>query len=99
MKINRSRLGAFVGGVVVSGLILGACGASGGLFSADDDDGAGDAPIARAEDTPWVILNGVDRYPNIAFRCFGHNGIYAPRNPDKVASRTFQVVPNDPQCP
>lgn len=47
----------------------------------------------------WTVLNAPDRYPNVAFRCFGPNGIYAPRNADNAAARNFQVVPNDANCP
>jgi hypothetical protein len=63
----------------------------------DPKDGAGDAPIASVEQDPWVVLNNVDGYPNIAFRCRGGNGIYVTRSADD-SSDTMQVVPNDPAC-
>lgn len=69
-----------------------------GCSARSNNDGAGDAPITRVDDTGWVILNGVDRYPNIAFRCLGPNGIYAARNADNTAARTFQVIAADPNC-
>lgn len=64
----------------------------------DDDDGAGDAPIVRVDDGGWTVINGVDRYPNIAWKCVGPNGVYAARNADSAHARTFQIVPNDPNC-
>lgn len=66
--------------------------------SASEGGGAGDAPIARTENQGWVVLNNVDHYPNIAFRCFGPNGIYAPRTPDNGSGRPVVVVTNDPNC-
>jgi hypothetical protein len=70
-----------------------------GCEARDDNDGAGDAPIARVDDSGWTVYNGVDRYPNIAFKCVGPNGLYTARNADESHARMFQVVPNDPNCP
>ena len=94
MALIRSFFGSFAKALPVGfvfALVLFGCAAA-------DNDGAGDAPITRVEDTGWVVMNAVDRYPNIAFRCYGPNGIYATRNADNTAARTFQVVPADPNC-
>jgi hypothetical protein len=64
----------------------------------DPQGGAGDAPIARVETEPWVILNNVDGFPNIATRCRGTTGIYVTRSADD-SSDTMQVLANDPACP
>lgn len=61
--------------------------------AADPLGGAGDAPIARVEQDGWTILNNVDDYTNVAFRCFGPNGVYVPRNEAPMV-----VVPDDPIC-
>jgi hypothetical protein len=63
----------------------------------DAQGGAGDAPIARVETEPWVILNNVDGFPNIATRCRGTTGIYVTRSADD-SSDTMEVLPNDPAC-
>ena len=63
----------------------------------DPGGGAGDAPIARVETEPWVILNNVDGFPNIATRCRGTTGIYVTRSADDT-SDTMEVLPNDPAC-
>jgi hypothetical protein len=65
--------------------------------SPDPQGGAGDAPIAAVETEPWVILNNVDGFPNIATRCRGTTGIYVTRSADD-SSDTMQVLPNDPAC-
>lgn len=70
----------------------------GGCEARDDNDGAGDAPIKAVDDGPWIVVNGVDRYPNIAWKCVGSNGVYTARNADATHARMFQVVPNDPNC-
>lgn len=63
----------------------------------DQQGGAGDAPIARVETEPWVILNNVDGFPNIATRCRGTTGIYVTRSADD-SSDTMEILPNDPAC-
>jgi hypothetical protein len=63
----------------------------------DPQGGAGDAPIAKVETEPWIILNNVDGFPNIATRCRGTTGIYVTRSADD-SSDTMQVLPNDPAC-
>ena len=63
----------------------------------DPQGGAGDAPIADVETEPWVILNNVDGFPNIATRCRGTTGIYVTRSADD-SSDTMEVLPNDPAC-
>ena len=63
--------------------------------SSDPNDGAGDAPIATVDRTGWTILNNVDGYPNVAFRCLGPNGIYTTRGD---VTRQLEVIPNDPLC-
>lgn len=65
--------------------------------SPDQQGGAGDAPIARVESEPWVILNNVDGFPNIATRCRGTTGIYVTRSAGDN-SDTLEVLPNDPAC-
>ena len=73
--------------------------ALGGLAacSPDPEGGAGDAPIAGVETEPWVILNNVDGFPNIATRCRGTTGIYVTRSAND-SSDTMEVLPNDPAC-
>lgn len=77
------------------GLTAQGCGTPG---KASEDDGAADAPIIRTEMEGWVILSNVDRYTNVAFRCFGKNGLYVPRNTDIMYMKFIEVVPNDPNC-
>lgn len=100
MKI-RPRVGCSVSILVImlgfGAAILGGC-SNTGVGSANEDDGAADAPIVRTEMEGWVILSNVDRYTNVAFRCFGPNGIYVPRNPDKTRSKEIVVIQNDTNC-
>lgn len=70
----------------------------GGCSAINDDDGAGDAPIGRVDDGPWTVINGVDGYPNVAWKCVGPNGLYTARDPDRSHSRAFTVITNDPNC-
>jgi hypothetical protein len=84
----------FIAAGLVGLIGLAGCGAG----SAKDNDGAGDAPINSVDDSGWKIINGVDRYPNIAFKCNGKVGMYVSRNADNATSRFFQTVANDPNC-
>lgn len=72
------------------------------VVSCSDDykesQGTLDAPILRTEREGWVVLSSPDQFPNIAFRCFGPNGLYQPREARADASRQLVVVPNDPTC-
>lgn len=81
--MNRKAL--LIAGVAVA---LTSCGASARR-------GTQDAPIGATDNTPpVVILNFPDGYPNIAFKCNGHDGIYTLR-------RDYQpvvVVPKDDNC-
>ena len=65
--------------------------------AADQQGGAGDAPIAAVEAEPWTILNNVDGYPNIAMRCRAGDGIYVTRSAGD-ATDTLVVIPADPAC-
>ena len=80
-------------------VVVAAIAALGGLAacSPDAQGGAGDAPIASVETEPWVIINNVDGYPNIATRCRGTTGIYVTRSADD-SSDTMEILPNDPAC-
>lgn len=71
---------------LVAGLCaLGAC--------SNDRKGLGDAPVGPRDDSPAKIINFPDTFMNIAFKCFGVNGIYTHT---RVASPT--IIPNDPMC-
>lgn len=74
-------------------LALGSCG-----DDYKEGQGTVDAPIVRTERDGWVVMSSPDHFPNIAFRCFGPNGLYNPRTSEADASRQVVVVPNDPQC-
>jgi hypothetical protein len=63
-----------------------------------ESQGNADAPIARTERDGWTVMASPDHFPNIAFRCFGPNGLYNPKTSEKDTSRQLIVVPNDPQC-
>lgn len=63
-----------------------------------ESQGNADAPIAKTERDGWTVLASPDHFPNVAFRCFGPNGIYNPKTSENDTSRMMVVVPNDPQC-
>lgn len=65
--------------------------------SPDPQGGAGDAPIGKVETEPWIVLNNVDGFPNVATRCRGVNGIYVTRSAGDSAD-ALVVIPNDPAC-
>jgi hypothetical protein len=90
----RTRTAARVPATLAAALALGALLVG---CAPDPQGGAGDAPIASVEQEPWVILNNVDGFPNIATRCRGATGIYVTRSADD-SSDTMEVVPNDPAC-
>ncbi len=60
--------------------------------------GLGDVPVG-AQDTsrPIVILNFPDAWGNVAFKCWGVNGIYNVTHNDNSRPPVV-VVPNDPMC-
>lgn len=60
--------------------------------------GNADAPIARTERDGWTVMASPDHFPNIAFRCFGPNGLYNPKTSESDGSRQLVVVANDPKC-
>jgi hypothetical protein len=66
--------------------------------SAEQNDGAADAPISNTDMGAWEVISNVDRYTNIAFRCKGANGLYVPRNTDTMYMKFITVIPNDPNC-
>jgi hypothetical protein len=80
-------------------VIIGAVAALTALVSCSPDPqgGAGDAPIGKVETEPWVVLNNVDGFPNVATRCRGSNGIYVTRSAGDSAD-ALVVIPNDPAC-
>lgn len=63
-----------------------------------ESQGNADAPIARTEKYGWTVMASPDHFPNIAFRCFGVNGIYNPKTSESDSARVPVIVPNDPQC-
>lgn len=77
-------------------VLLGGCDQ---LKDYQESQGNADAPIARTERDGWTVLASPDHFPNIAFRCFGPNGLYNPKTAEHDTSRTLIVVPNDPKCP
>jgi hypothetical protein len=66
-----------------------------GCSDFDDERGRGDAPVEdrRGDDAPANVINMPDRFSNVAFKCWGPNGIY-------VTTRDAApvVVPDDAQC-
>lgn len=83
--------------VTVAALGLAAAGVALAACSPDPQGGAGDAPIGKVETDPWVVLNNVDGFPNVATRCRGANGIYVTRSAGDSAD-ALVVIPNDPAC-
>jgi hypothetical protein len=81
--------------IALLALGLTGCGA---VDSYQESQGNADAPITRTERDGWVVLASPDQFPNIAFRCFGPNGLYNPKTSEKDTSRQVVIVPNDPQC-
>lgn len=77
--------------------VIGVLGLLGLAGCSDDADerGRGDAPIEgrRGDDSPANVINMPDEYSNVAFKCWGPNGIY-------VTTRDVApvVVPGDAQC-
>jgi hypothetical protein len=71
---------------LAAALTLGSCG--------DDPDSRDDLPEERVD----VDMEGAnvvafpDRYPNVAWRCAGHNGLYTTTN------RVLLIVVNDRNC-
>jgi len=65
--------------------------------SPDPKGGAGDAPIGSVEQQPWVVLNNIDGYPNVATRCYKGNGIYVTRSAGDQ-SDALVVIRDDPAC-
>lgn len=54
-----------------------------------------DAPVGVVDDSPAKILTGADSFPNIAVRCYGHNGIYTTT---REGAGAIHIVANDPEC-
>lgn len=75
---------AIVGVVLAMGLFA-ACGKQTQL---------NDAPVGKIDDSPTFVMTNADKFPNVAFRCFGVNGIYTTtRDYDALT-----IVANDPKC-
>ncbi len=69
-------------------------GFGGALVACDSEDrGFGDAPVGTSDDSSAEIINFPNTFMNVAFKCFGPNGIYA-----HTREAAPLVVPNDPQC-
>lgn len=66
-----------------------------GLAACSRDEQLDDAPVGQIDDTPSFIMTNVDQFPNIAFRCYGVNGIYTTT---REAAGAITIVANDPQC-
>lgn len=61
---------------------------------ADSGHGTIDAPVDQQQNNePAHIVNMPDGFMNIAWKCEGHNGIYA-----HTRDAAPVVVPNDPNC-
>jgi hypothetical protein len=60
-----------------------------------DRRGRGDAPVAdrQGDDAPANVINMPDRFSNVAFKCWGANGIYVTT--DAVPP---VVIADDPEC-
>jgi hypothetical protein len=75
-------------------LVIGAI--IGGIYwneTTKDQRGKGNAPVQVADRSAARIINFPHNYHNIAFKCFGGNGIYTHT---RVAPPV--VIVNDPQC-
>lgn len=83
---------------VAVAVLVAVAGIAAGCDSYKESQGTLDAPIVRTEREGWVVMASPDHFPNLAFRCFGPNGIYNPRTAEKDGARMVTVVPNDPQC-
>lgn len=59
----------------------------------NDERGRGDAPVGARHDGAVEVWNFPDKFPNIAARCIGEDGVY-------VTTREAPpvVVANDPNC-
>lgn len=64
-----------------------------GCDSYNDKRGRGDAPVGKYDDSPAQIINFPDKFHNVAFKCFGGNGIYTHTRPAPPI-----VIVNDPEC-
>lgn len=64
-----------------------------------ESQGNADAPIVRTEMQGWVVMSSPDHFSNIAFRCFGPNGLYNLKTSEKDSARNLVVISPDPQCP
>jgi hypothetical protein len=82
--------------IVATALVVALSGCS--LDFYQESQGNADAPITRTERDGWTVMASPDHWPNIAFRCFGANGIYNPKTSEKDTARSLIIVPNDPQC-
>lgn len=63
---------------------------------AQSSKGFGDAPVGTQNKASAAIINFPDTYANVAFKCYGHDGIYVV---NEGGSQVPTVVANDPNCP
>lgn len=63
---------------------------------AADEQQLNDAPLGQMDDSPQFVMTNLDQFPNVAFRCFGANGIYTTT---REAAGAITIVVNDPECP
>lgn len=63
------------------------------LVGCADTSPVGDAPTGEVDDSPAYIVNMPDTFMNVAFKCMGHNGIYA-----HTRQASPVIVANDPEC-
>ena len=98
---RRTTLALLAAGVAT--MILTGCN-----VGADHHKGMGDAGVQQSrvgsiapnqgqvgqQNDPANVINFSDKYPNIEFKCNGHDGVYV----NTRSSGYFVVIPDDPQC-
>lgn len=68
----------------------------------EDDQQLDDAPLGQMDDSPVFIMTNVDKFPNVAVRCYfpagavAPNGIYTTTR--AASSAAMRIVVNDPTC-
>ena len=76
--------------------IAGLCLAAGFTVGCAENEQLDDAPVGIIDDSPVFVITNVDKFPNVAVRCYGANGIYTTT---RDAAGAITIIVNDPECP
>jgi hypothetical protein len=91
LKAQLTAVGLFASAIIAT-VAISACGST--HSNAPDP-----VPSNIIDGTNQHVIQEPDGFRNVAFSCFGSNGVYVTSrsNVDSLASSLF-VVPNDPHC-